>query len=245
MTQTIFTQEDAKAIARTIIQAWPYSDCHRMNTFASVDSMADLETPTLGHDYSSYEAGDYWSRSWVANGAAPDELKKEYGILAMESKKVSRPSIDSKLNCFPLWFCFLELVDCKECGECRRTNNSVDRWLVKAANRFIDQFMQFGLYSVKLTGGSIELVWSHKLILDNLVTAGTIEKYVEKGMPVRNYIKAPGIDIVATRAGIADGARACTFKIEFCDCYAADGIEFDYAEISQSMSKGVTTCSYC
>jgi len=228
-----------------MVMAYPYSPCTQINTFAVVDSIADLETSNLGATYQDYLDGSFWSRKWVMQGADPDTLCKEYPMLVLEQKKGRKKDILESTTCLDWWLVFMDVPDCGDCkDECKRSIAKVDSDLRDMVEVILKEVKRFALYSITDGESNVSQVWATDdqiqhwfatgAIIDYTNDCGDILPFLDCGIPV---------DICAADVGNVDQARAISIMIRACDCHDIE-TEFDYTlEVPKGIAR--TKCEGC
>lgn len=201
------TTTDFFKILRTIVEAWPYSESGRLNTLSLFDTKADLDTPNLSMGYRDYEGGFFWSRAWVNQGAIPGNIRKEYGILAVEIKTANLTDLDCKETTVPVYLNVLNQEDCLP------SRYEVDELNQKTMVAVLGQLKDFARYTVNYTaGGSVEM-WLHPDQYTSLSGDASVDTIVQ-GPSLYSHI--PGIgksEIYKSFFGV-DGIRSVTVKLD-------------------------------
>lgn len=237
------SKQDVFDIGKQMVRTFPYSECQRLNTFAVVDSADDLELGNLNKTYADYLNGTFWARKWVLEGGDSDKLCKQYPILAVEQKSITKSSLDSKIACYEFWFTILDVPDCPTCKDvCRRSVDQVDCDIQDSAMVLQQQLRTFGLYEIKPIGEEPKHVWTSAGQIANWMLNKKIEWYDIK-QEFCDFIKESNVSIFATDVGLKDNARGVTFSFTVCTCPELD-TNFTYTE-SEPKQIGKARCQSC
>lgn len=241
------TKKDVFSIFKNLVMCYPYSDCKQINTFAVVDSIDDFDTDNLGKVYQDYLSGTFWSRKWFLSGANSNKLSKQYPILAIEQKRISKDIIDSKKVCYEFWSTILDVADCPSCkDQCKRSADQVDCDIQDAALLIQEELMTVGLYEVKFVDEvETKFIWVPSgQIVDWMNPNNPKIEWHELKVEFCDFLDSANINIFSSEIGIKDNARAVTFNFKICTC-GPQKERFNYSAKVDPKQIGTAKCDTC
>lgn len=219
----MLTLEDILLIFRSIVIAFPWHNKRRLNTYALVDNIRDLNAENLQKNYEQFDAGYFWAREWVDSGASRDTLKTDYDLLFLECKQMT--ILDLFRNPKPVSYkIFITIASPVKCNDgTERSWEQVDR-----DNREMMVMVLTELYTVKLYEITIEAVGEgegetyHQWMTPGEAAAyDALERYtvIDTCKELRNFIIDPNIqpNIFTSNFGV-DNLRTQTVELNFKGC---------------------------
>lgn len=234
--------------AATIIDVWkqividyPLTKCKTIHTFATSDDGKILQhNAALGKSYKDYLNGTFWSRDWIMSGANPNDIKKQYPVLALEIMNIKTKGdlmISPFQTCQKFYIVLADQVDCPNCPEeCNRTVEQIDIDIQEMILNAFREFLTYRLYEVN----DNEMVW---------LPLGKAEKLIQEGNLLRETRWAIETELINSNIEFKkwgkdyDKIRGIGFSFEICSCLP-DKPNFEYKNASEYY-QGVTQCSIC
>lgn len=223
-------KKTVKEIVRKVVMATPYTPCSTPNAFAFVSTVQGLTSSNLGKTYKDYLAGDFWARDWVAAGANPDELKREFPLTLLEH---SFAKVREKEVCRTYALSVVDVYDCEECGECNRTQMQVSCDTMALLRVLLNEVLLFEKYA-DVEKDIIAWLPPHQAEQLGLIP------YDEQ---ISDYLKNENFEFfeIMERESNMVG---WSVQFEICSCEELPKIEFNY-NIENTALEGVTACDVC
>lgn len=223
------TKKDIINIFRQIVEDFPYLPCKQLDTFALVDGDDAFSTTNLKKTYEDYQAGFFWSRSWVLAGADPNTLCATYPALILEHKKSTYDNIRDDSVCHEFYLLVTDLLDCGDC-ECKRTPDQVKCDVMDVINSVLKEFVTYKLYDI--TDGEDEYqAW---------LSDGR-KAYLQAENPemifefccndIAHSVNSDNIEINEWKSHSNNKVVGYATRLTICDC-RAEKVEYDYTEKS-------------
>lgn len=142
------TRADVYSVFRTIVRSYPVTDCCRgLDTFVEITNENTFASPNLGKTYQDYKDGTFYSKQWVRNGADPDKLDHDYGILGLEQRELTISTACDNSKVVHEWHVVLcDQIECATC-KCARSDGKVQADLVNIASHIISELKKYQLYT--------------------------------------------------------------------------------------------------
>ena len=230
-----------KEVSREIVINFPDLPCKRINTFSILIDGDNFFSDNMEMNYKNYLAKEFWSRSWVNKGADENNLSKEYPVLTLEQKILTREDPFSLKECLEFWVIIADKIDCPSCPmECHRTINQIDRDLFDMARIYLNELSTYSQYQIDE---------SYFLF----VSEGQLNYWLSEGI-ITSHRKVCDIytpiisdeekfSIQATDLPTADNIRAISFPLTFCTCDRLIA-PFNYGNITPE-EKAYPKCKSC
>lgn len=81
------TLESIRAIFKQMVIDMMYGDL-QVNSFVNITSDPKIREQSFGASYEDYQAGDFWARDWVNQGADPGTIAGTFPVLFYENRRV-------------------------------------------------------------------------------------------------------------------------------------------------------------
>lgn len=153
------TPNDLTAIFKQIIIDQAYYPGRQINTFRVTDQMPPLHHDSLGGTYTEFLEGNFWSRTWVNQGADPEKITGEYPVLFVEQQELGLQPLEPDLITACFYLLFLDKLPCDSCPpNVSRSPAAVKENTVLMARDFLSELFTFALYEVE-DGAGITYQW--------------------------------------------------------------------------------------
>lgn len=175
----MITPETLQAIDLDIVMRWPFDPCTQIDTFVLMDDPEKINQTNFGMNYQNYLDGDFYSRKWVNGGANPNSLCGGFPMVAHQSFNVGLPDTgESQPYIQRGSILIIDVADCEDCGECRRTQWQVSKDTKRLLMQFMLIRMQYLQYMVTPTTGDDYVEWAHPAVMAHQISEGEISDAV-------------------------------------------------------------------
>lgn len=233
---------DIYGILRSIVIHDAPAACGRLNCFAVLDRIQQLNATNAEMSFKHYTQGLFWARDWYNKGASPNELSKEYDILLVESLKSFRKADpQSKSYWLPLYITVAGQIQCEACpGECADTAEGKRAQLADKLNAVIGELFSYEKYDVTPASGDPFTAWVTPGQASALITAGTwtaadatgwrFDASVQAGemefyVPLWNSLSRPESSTIREgKSSLVDNVAALTVAIQVEICNTEAGL---------------------
>lgn len=233
--------------------------CGRLNTFAVVDQMTQLNADNAEMTRKHYEEGYFFSRDWYNGGADPNKIAKEYDMLIVRGLSIEpyRTDTDSKKWVYPLHLNVVGQLRCEFCPEgCIDTKEGRRLQVAQTLQQVIDELLTYQKYNVTPATGDPFTAWASTAQAAALIGNGTWTDAVWTTERLTTYIKNDAFDIfipdwsslnrvnrrVTEKDSLIDGvvAVAVAVYVEICDPTSPFGFDYETHSIQEL---GVVKCN--
>lgn len=245
-------------ILRSIVIHDAPQPCGRLNCFAVIDRIKQLNATNAEMTYKHYTDGLFWARDWYNGGADPSKLAKEYDILMVEAfKSFRKVDMQTRSYIFPLYLTIAGQIQCEACpGECSDTIEGKRLQLADKMNKVLAELLSYEKYEITPATGAPFTGWATPGQVEALLTAGTwttanatgwmLDASIQAGelevyVPLWNSLSRPeSSSIRESKDSLVDNVAAITAQINFQICTSQSG-SFRY-EIPDVDGLGVVKC---
>lgn len=226
--------ETVISLINCVVQAFPRLD-FRPNSVVCVDDWSEFQASNFGQIYQDYLNGHFWARNWVASGAHPDKLKKEYPMLMMEHRKSNLPEGVKGIVCERV---HLVLVDKYDCEQCKHPRKVVSARMKERLKQIIVELSSFRECVVEDAEGCEYTIWTNPCQLEALGytliedCGNSMEDICEQATEFSSW----SLEL--------DKVTGWEVELNFCFCTAKEEVKFDYYKPDYKQL-GVPTCENC
>lgn len=239
------TKTDIRKIILKAVQRYPTLICGGVNSFASIQSMADLkdiDTSNAKKIYDDYLKNLFWSRTWDLTGANPNTLKREFPTLATIFTNSSILHLSH--NCVTVTLALLDSEDCRDCTDiCKRPSEIIADDCETTLVNILQYLATFKKFAIEMPNGATIETWD---------TAG----YIQESITIGDIVSASVINEIANHIDFnmrfdispfnvenTQGLIGKTVRLTFCGCQL-DNISFA-TQMPKINRIGTTHCSTC
>lgn len=147
-------QSDVPLIARQIVSQTAYQKGRQLNTYRNLTSPPKMTDSAFGASVQDYEAGQFWSRDWVAAGADPNTIRGGFPVLFSEARggTFSADTIEVQQEWY---FMVLDQVQCDTCPD--RHIAEVQRDSLQMLRHFVTELLTYEKWTVEKDGENFEM----------------------------------------------------------------------------------------
>jgi len=236
----------------------PADLCNRLNSFAVVDRMTQLNATNAEMVMQHYTQGMFWARDWYNQGAKPNALCTEYDMLVLEAVKgAQKTDITDRGFTVTLYLVVVGKVD--PGGKCPCTIEGKRTAVMKTLNEVVTELVSYQQYEIDPATGSNFTGWASEGQAAAMILAGTWTSATPTGrrldvsliqpegfafwVPEWNSLKPFGSGATG-RNTLIDGvvAVATQINLEICNPNTAANWKYD---VPSANGLGVVKCVEC
>lgn len=141
--------EDFYQMVRQVVIDMDYNPPYLVNSFAVVDQVPDIRHTSFGYNMEDYQAGRFWSRSWVNGGADVSQMCGEFPALFIENRIVTQDCPNSQDVEAVLWFVLVDKIKCEGCPpSILRTGSALKEYLRDSLRSILAEFYTYQLFEI-------------------------------------------------------------------------------------------------
>lgn len=181
-----------------VVHHKPANLCGRLNTFAVLDRMTQLNASNAEMTYQHYLEELFWERDWANDGADPNKMEKRYDALIVRAGSIEpfKSDKEAKTWVLPLMLNIVGEIKCEYCPEgCTDTKEGRRMQIIQTMQQVIDELMTYQKYEIEPATGTPFTAWSNEAQAAALITAGTWTDAVPTSIRLDASIMQDGFDI--------------------------------------------------